>query len=131
MVLQRDHVLLRLQTYEDPLEELLLALLRGGLPDEDSNLRSRVSVEKLPRRDYWPLPYLLMRLLALTLPLEKTAGPLPYLLRRLLALTLPPKETADLYLTSGEDYWPLPYLLRRPLALTLPLEKIDGPYLTS
>ncbi|GJT69662.1 hypothetical protein Tco_1028948 [Tanacetum coccineum] len=105
-----DHVLLWLLViYEDPLEELLLSLLRGGLPEEHSNLRIALC--------------LMSGLLALTLPPEET--PLPYLLRRLMALTLPLEETAGPYLSSWGDCWPLPsketaghYLMRRLLLLT-------------
>ncbi|GKE79898.1 hypothetical protein Tco_1549898, partial [Tanacetum coccineum] len=57
--------------------------------------------------------------------------PLPYLLRRLLTLTLPPEETVGLYLTSRGDCWPLPYLVRRLLALTLLPEETAGPYFIS
>ncbi|GJT93423.1 hypothetical protein Tco_1082268 [Tanacetum coccineum] len=52
-----DYVLLRiLLIYEDPLKELLLALLRGRLPEEHSNLHSRISMEKFPRSFFSPTP---------------------------------------------------------------------------
>ncbi|GJW25944.1 hypothetical protein Tco_0039755 [Tanacetum coccineum] len=40
--------------YQDPLEELLQALLRDGLPGEHSNLHSRISMEDFPRSFFSP-----------------------------------------------------------------------------
>ncbi|GJT00497.1 hypothetical protein Tco_0821666 [Tanacetum coccineum] len=49
------HVLFQLLLiYQDLLEELLQALLYGGLPKEHSNLHFRISMEEFPRSFYSP-----------------------------------------------------------------------------